>query len=494
MSNFSLFRGENCYLKVVIFSIYTILAYAILSFSLGSMDDSSALLMRSFSWMVLIVGFILLFKPRFSHFTWFWFSMALTYGSWPIIAFTYTLVIPFHPATELIGHSMSDYSMFESSDLLFLFTGLVLSSGIASYSLLSKKAKFSRFFYPASDSQNSAKYDALLKPILLLAMVSVVAHYLASISPKVLQQLLLIIAGLREASFVILIGIANYKYKSGRSGFIELVFAVGVVLIAGTLGFFLAGGHKGAVLVQILCLMVFAFVEGVRKVKLYATILVASCFCLIPLLPKINAMKSLIHSSGGKISGAKTSLTVSESDTESMMFRGSNNSWDYFLIYTVIRVNLTPMTATYYDFYKNSPMGWSSLAPVVWAFIPRVFAPNKIDLALYYNEIARTSGVGNEDDVTTFRRPFLMEEAYFVAGLSGVVFFGVVFGLVLGIISFVSLRIINDEILYFGLVASSLVFAQGPVIGDLPAWILYKLPPMIFVMWILRIKFLSPRI
>jgi hypothetical protein len=139
MSLFTPFRAKNCYWKILLFSAYIFLAYVVSALSLDSTGDTAALFARSLSWLFMGIGFLLLFKPRFSHLTWFWFSMTLTYGSWPVLAFTYTTLMPLHPATALVNHNMSDYSMFQANDLLFLFTGVVLISGHKNKAVGSKK-------------------------------------------------------------------------------------------------------------------------------------------------------------------------------------------------------------------------------------------------------------------------------------------------------------------------------------------------------------------
>jgi len=115
---------------------------------------------------------------------------------------------------------------------------------------------------------------------------------------------------------------------------------------------------------------------------------------------------------------------------------GIEATWEYL----GGRLCVSGMTQIYYNRYASDPRGPESFLVSLENAIPRIFNPGKTSISVYYNDLARTSGVGNMNDFRTQRQPSFLDESVIIWGANGFWIGGIVFGLYLSFVEWFCIR------------------------------------------------------
>ena len=122
--------------------------------------------------------------------------------------------------------------------------------------------------------------------------------------------------------------------------------------------------------------------------------------------------------------------------TRGLRKEGAEATWEYM----GIRLCVAGMTQTYHIRYSDTPRGLESLFVSLENSIPRIFNPGKMSISVYYNDFARTSGIGAINDFKTQRQPSFIDESVSIWGGNGFWIGGIVFGLYLSFVEWFCIR------------------------------------------------------
>ena len=439
----------------------------------------ACMVVRIVTWGMLYVGMIRGGIVRqFSYAQFLSFHVAITYALWPFMIFTYKLLLPNHYATLVtVAVEVADLrNALMANDLTFAFVSV--SIGVYGISRLCFGAA------PAIKLEDLATIDRYhdtwsgRRGAFLLIGFGLLASQASILLPKVFQQVLFVCSYARFYGIYILLFSYLAARPGSRSASLRLFWFLGGLLIVASWGFLLGGGQKGALIVELYVIVLFVMSIDLKRGLKFAACCLIAIVPLIFLLPKLNAFKVIEAQTQerGMTAKAKTLRNVMRGQVDASTLGDSSGALDYFIIYVPIRVTLTNMTTSYVSAYWGAPLGWRATFGLLGsALVPRVFAPSKIDLDSYYNELARVSGIGGFYDEETSRKPSLVEESIIIDNLRGIVCIGFVFGIILYIAETVVYKVVKNKEIALGVLFSTIGISQLPYIGVIPSSFIFLL-------------------
>jgi len=409
--------------------------------------------------------------------SWFVITSCVSFGSWPLFYLTGKLF--FFDTENFLAVCGSytpdrgfevDAGTFSLVAIAWSVLRLIFNRGTFDNQFL-----FLHRFTKELSLQHGLKVGRIA---LFLGVLGALAH-----SPRLqisgaLAQPLYLIGYLFSGSIAVMIlvapssGLPFVRYK-------HVMILIGVTGLSG----FLASGIKGVLFINII--LMFWFVGSIRQTSRWPTLFALATVGIIfvgtlPAFQRAKLAFSNTRSSDETLKeftlAAGDLLAGSGSYDETGRKSSTLAIWEYL----GIRLCVASSTHQYYKLYGESPRGMESIFFSFRNALPRVIDPNKESSSIYYNELARNSGIGNKEDYETSRKPSYIDECVICWGWYGFFIGGVVLGCYLSIIEWACLQMSRSPEAY-----RVIRFAMLPL-GQLPyfAIIFASAPYTIMFCWI----------